>query len=209
MMLTRIALLALSLPLLFTAQASADDAVSLKQKLSDLNSLKAQFSQTVTDINGKVIQQGEGTFALAVPNQFYWHLTSPDESLIVADGQDVWIYNPFAEEVSVLDLNQAIEASPIALLVHRDDYTWQQYQVTQADNCYSIAPKDVDAGVAKVEVCFNASSLQTMKLEDQQGNLSEFNLSEQATLADADKSLFEFTVPEGVDIDDQRLKAIK
>lgn len=209
MMLNRISLLALSLPLLFTAQSSADNAASLKQRLSDLNSLKAQFSQTVTDINGKVIQQGEGTFALAVPNQFYWHLTSPDESLIVADGQDVWIYNPFAEEVSVLDLNQAIEASPIALLVHRDDYTWQQYQVIQADNCYSIAPKDVDAGVAKVEVCFNSTSLHTMKLEDQQGNLSEFNLSEQATLTDADKTLFEFTVPEGVDIDDQRLKAIK
>ena len=85
-MLRPISILALSLPLVVVSSAMADDSPSLKQKLEELNSLHAEFSQTVTDINGKVIQQGSGTFALSVPNQFYWHLTSPDESLIVADG---------------------------------------------------------------------------------------------------------------------------
>ncbi|MCZ4339529.1 outer membrane lipoprotein chaperone LolA [Shewanella colwelliana] len=207
-MLRPISILALSLPLVVVSSAMADDSPSLKQKLEELNSLHAEFSQTVTDINGKVIQQGSGTFALSVPNQFYWHLTSPDESLIVADGNDVWIYNPFAEEVSVLDLNQAIDASPIALLVHRDEKTWQQYSVTLENTCYQIVPKDIDAGVAKVAVCFDDNSLSMMTLEDQQGNISEFNLTEQGPVSDSQSSLFKFVVPEGVDIDDQRLKTI-
>ncbi|WP_394230673.1 outer membrane lipoprotein chaperone LolA [Shewanella colwelliana] len=207
-MLKPISMLALSLPLMVVSNAMADDSASLKQKLEELNSLHAEFSQTVTDINGKVIQQGSGTFALSVPNQFYWHLTSPDESLIVADGNDVWIYNPFAEEVSVLDLNQAIDASPIALLVHRDEKTWQQYSVTQENRCYQIVPKDIDAGVTKVAVCFDDNSLSMMTLEDQQGNISEFNLTEQGPVSDSQSSLFKFVVPEGVDIDDQRLKTI-
>lgn len=207
-MLKTISLLTLSLATLFTTNVSADDSVSLKQKLVELDSLKAEFSQTVVDINGKLIQQGTGQFALAVPNQFYWHLTAPDESLIVADGSDVWIYNPFAEEVSVLDLNQAIDASPIALLVHRDETTWLQYRVTLSDDCYQISPKNIDSGVAQVEVCFSSDNLTSMKLEDQQGNISQFQLTEQQKLADNDKTLFQFVVPEGVDIDDQRLKAI-
>ncbi|MGE6647701.1 outer membrane lipoprotein chaperone LolA [Shewanella colwelliana] len=207
-MLKPISMLALSLPLMVVSNAMADDSASLKQKLEELNSLHAEFSQTVTDINGKVIQQGSGTFALSVPNQFYWHLTSPDESLIVADGNDVWIYNPFAEEVSVLDLNQAIDASPIALLVHRDEKTWQQNSVTLENRCYQIVPKDIDAGVTKVAVCFDDNSLSMMTLEDQQGNISEFNLTEQGPVSDSQSSLFKFVVPEGVDIDDQRLKTI-
>lgn len=207
-MLKKISLLALSIATLFVANVNADDAASLKQKLVDLDSLKADFSQSVTDINGKLIQQGTGRFALAVPNQFYWHLTAPDESLIVADGTDVWIYNPFAEEVSVLDLNQAIDASPIALLVHRDENTWQQYTVTLSNDCFDISPKDLDSGVAKVEVCFAADNLTSMKLEDRQGNISQFQLSKQQKLTESDRNLFKFAVPEGVDIDDQRLNAI-
>jgi outer membrane lipoprotein carrier protein len=207
-MLKKISLLALSVATLFAANVSADDAASLKQKLVDLDSLKADFSQSVTDINGKLIQQGTGRFALAVPNQFYWHLTAPDESLIVADGTDVWIYNPFAEEVSVLDLNQAIDASPIALLVHRDETTWQQYTVTLSNDCFDISPKDLDSGVAEVEVCFAADNLTSMKLEDRQGNISQFQLSKQQKLTESDRNLFKFAVPEGVDIDDQRLNAI-
>ncbi len=200
--------LAFTLPMFFPLTASADDAQALKDALVKIDGLKADFKQTVVDINGKTIQQGSGSFALAVPNKFYWHLTQPDESLIVADGTDVWIYNPFAEEVSVVDFDQAISASPITLLVHRDQQTWNNYQVSLANNCYKISAKQEDAAVPHVQVCFANNTLTRMELEDQQGNISEFLLSKQSSLTEADEQLFRFTVPEGVDIDDQRLKAL-
>ncbi|MCL1144491.1 outer membrane lipoprotein chaperone LolA [Shewanella sp. 10N.261.52.F9] len=199
---------ALSLPMFYQTPAFAADADAdeLKAKLTEVNSLKANFNQTVTDINNKVIQTGEGVFALSHPNQFYWHLTAPDESLIVADGADVWVYNPFAEEVSVMDINQAINASPIALLVHSDDATWSQYTVSQKGNCFDISPKDTDSGVSEVQVCFDANQLTQMVLKDQQGNISDFSLTNQSAIAETDRDLFKFIVPDDVDIDDQRLK---
>ena len=133
-------------------------------------------------------------------------MTAPDESLIVADGADVWVYNPFAEEVSVMDINQAINASPIALLVHSDDATWSQYTVSQKGNCFDISPKDTDSGVSEVQVCFDANQLTQMVLKDQQGNISDFNLTNQSAIAETDRDLFKFIVPDDVDIDDQRLK---
>ncbi|MCG9731078.1 outer membrane lipoprotein chaperone LolA [Shewanella sp. Isolate13] len=200
-------LVAFSLPLLSHFPAFADASEDLKLKLTDIHTLKANFNQTVTDINEKVIQTGEGVFALSHPNQFYWHLTAPDESLIVADGTDVWIYNPFAEEVSVMDINQAINASPIALLVHSDDATWAKYNVVNEGECFKISPKELDSGVSKVEVCFDQQQLTKMVLKDQQGNVSDFTLTNQSSIAENDKQLFKFIVPDDVDIDDQRLNA--
>ncbi|MGS0682865.1 outer membrane lipoprotein chaperone LolA [Shewanella sp. 125m-7] len=201
------AIAALSLPLFTHLPALADSSDELKIKLNEISSLKADFSQTVTDINDKVIQTGEGVFALSHPNQFYWHLTAPDESLIVADGTDVWIYNPFAEEVSVMDLNQAINASPIALLVHSDEETWSHYNVNQTGDCFDISPKDKDSGVSEVQVCFDGNQLTKMVLKDQQGNISDFNLTNQSLIAANEQELFKFVVPDDVDIDDQRLKS--
>ncbi|WP_299794812.1 outer membrane lipoprotein chaperone LolA [uncultured Shewanella sp.] len=203
-----LSILAISLPLIASGYAQANESGMLKAKLAEIATLKANFTQTVTDINNKEIQKGSGVFALAYPNQFYWHLTEPDESLIVADGTDVWIYNPFAEEVSVMDLNQAIDASPIALLVHRDEETWSKYSVTSENGCFSISPKSLDAGVQSVDVCFEEDTLTQMVLQDQQGNVSQFILSEQTAIDDDEASLFKFTVPDDVDIDDQRLNTV-
>lgn len=197
-----------SIPFFAPFSAHADASELLKVKLAEIDNLKANFSQTVTDINKKVIQTGEGVFALAQPNKFYWHLTAPDESLIVADGTDVWIYNPFNEEVSVMDVDQAISASPIALLVHDDAQTWSQYNVTKSNECFAISPIDKEAGVSEVEVCFNETTLTQMILKDQQGNTSNFSLSMQSKMAENERDLFKFVVPDNVDIDDQRLKSL-
>ncbi|MEL4398920.1 outer membrane lipoprotein chaperone LolA [Shewanella algae] len=190
--------LAVSLPVM------ADDAGVLREKLDAIAGLKADFQQQVTDINGKLIQQGSGELALAQPNRFYWYLQQPDESVIVADGKDVWIYNPFAEEVSVLALENAIAASPMTLLVRRDEASWARYNITLDKECFQIAPKTEEAGVQQVSVCFNDDTLTQLALKDSQGNLSQFKLSGQKSLTDSDKTLFQFKVPEGVSIDDQR-----
>lgn len=195
----------LTSPLFFSATVFADDAQRLRDTLVSTASLKADFKQTVTDVNQKVIQTGSGIFALAHPNQFYWHLTAPDESQIVADGKDLWIYNPFAEEVVIMDFAQAINASPIALLVHRDDATWSQYSVTKNQDCYGIKPKAIDAGIVTVNVCFKASQLAKFNVLDDKGNLSQFDLSNQKAISTDDKSLFKFVLPDNVDVDDQRL----
>ncbi|UJF23550.1 outer membrane lipoprotein chaperone LolA [Shewanella sp. OMA3-2] len=198
--------------LLASQTVAADDANALRAKLAKIDNLHAKFEQKVTDVNKKLIQSGSGIFALSYPNKFYWHLTEPDESLIVADGLSVWIYNPFAEEVTVMDVSQAVDASPIALLVHRDETTWSQYNVTQTPHkaaCFDISPKEARGNVVAVAVCFNGKQLSAFDLTDEQGNLSQFMLTEQRPVSPSEQKLFKFAIPENVDIDDQRLKQIQ
>ncbi|GGQ12294.1 outer membrane lipoprotein chaperone LolA [Shewanella litoralis] len=198
---------------MLSAVAQADDATELRTKLATIDNMHATFSQQVTDINNKPIQSGNGVFALAYPNQFYWHLTEPDESLIVADGTNLWVFNPFAEEVTVMDVSQAVDASPMALLVHRDDETWNKYTVIKRQNkaksnCFDIQPKKLNSSVVAVSVCFNDNKLTQFNLTDEQGNLSQFQLSAQRAVLPAENSLFKFAIPDNVDINDQRLKQV-
>lgn len=183
----------------------ADDANELVSKLDVMQGIKANFSQKVTDQNGKLIQEGSGVIAMHQPDAFYWHLTAPDESLIVAKDNNVWVYNPFAEEVSILDMEDILKASPMALLVHRDEKRWSEYQIDKKGDCFDITPRQgVESAVNTVSVCFANNTLSDIRLTDAQGSTSHFALSEQATVTEADERLFQFQIPDGVSIDDQR-----
>lgn len=73
----------------------------------------AKFAQTVYDSKGKELQKASGDLLVQRLNRFNWHTTSPDESLIVADGQDVWVYDPFVEQVTALKLKDAVLNTPL------------------------------------------------------------------------------------------------
>ena len=88
------ALLMGSVLLLASSQVWADAASDLKQKLTGVSLFSAKFAQTVYDSKGKELQKASGTLLVQRPNRFNWHTTTPDESLIVADGKDVWVYDP-------------------------------------------------------------------------------------------------------------------
>ncbi|MBV7316885.1 outer membrane lipoprotein chaperone LolA [Shewanella sp. NIFS-20-20] len=193
---------------LVSAASVASDSTTLQQQLAKMTSLQADFKQTVTDINDKVIQQGAGTIALKTPNLLNWHLTSPDESLIIANDAGVWIYNPFAEEVTILSPDDIMQASPLALLVSHDESLWRQYQVSSANGCYSIKPLAVDSQVQDVNICMNGEALSSLAILDNQGNNSYFELMNQTPLSRDDQDVFNFVIPEGVDVDDQRQPVI-
>ncbi|MGL4474861.1 MAG: outer membrane lipoprotein chaperone LolA [Shewanella sp.] len=197
--------LCLSMTLAAVSTASvASDSTDLQKKLANMQSLQADFSQKVTDVNDKVIQQGSGTLAMQTPNLLNWHLTAPDESLIVANNDGVWIYNPFAEEVTILDAKEILTASPVALLVSRDEKVWSQYQVAASGDCYKITPIQLDAQVQNVNLCIKGNKLVNLSILDNQGNNSQFELSNQQVLAANNSQQFSFAIPDGVDIDDQR-----
>ena len=88
-------------PLLYSNAVLADDAKQLRETLNGTESLKADFKQTVTDVNKKVIQSGAGVFALAHPNQFYWHLTILIDFVIILFLKVLLFYHFFC-------LNQSI-----------------------------------------------------------------------------------------------------
>lgn len=191
-----------------TSEEKADDSKrELMAKLAEIEFFSAEFNQQIFDQAGNELQQGSGVLAVSKPNLVNWQTIMPDESLIVSDGKNLWFYDPFVEQVSVYSLESAIANTPILLITSNDEQLWQDYSVNQLTaNRYLISANNENARVKSLELSFvqklNHLELAAFNILDATGQLSVITLTHQDKAPKA--SLFTFSVPEGVYLDDQR-----
>ncbi|HBU4167135.1 TPA: outer membrane lipoprotein chaperone LolA, partial [Klebsiella pneumoniae] len=98
------------------SQVWADAASDLKSRLDKVSSFHASFTQKVTDGSGNAVQDGQGDLWVKRPNLFNWHMTQPDESVLVSDGKTLWFYNPFVEQATATWLKDATSNTPFMLI---------------------------------------------------------------------------------------------
>lgn len=78
---------------LFAGTAFAGARQELDTFTRGLKGLDGQFSQQVSDANGRVKERASGRVALSAPRQFRWEYAKPYKQLIVADGKEVWVFD--------------------------------------------------------------------------------------------------------------------
>ncbi|QOL25024.1 outer membrane lipoprotein chaperone LolA [Thalassotalea sp. LPB0316] len=182
--------------------ASAQIKQALQAKLSKLDGFSADFSQRVIDAEGQEIANGQGQLTVEKPNKVHWHTQSPDETLIIANGETLWFYDPFIEQVSIYNFDQALANTPILLLSSNDDKLWQGYRVLQVQSSFVIESLDEQAHVKALQLKFVNDKLDQLVIFDATGQISEISLTMKAS--DSTPSIFEFEIPQGTHIDDQR-----
>lgn len=194
--------------LLFSVNSVAgnDDAKQLlKAKLQQLKSYQADFQQTVIDIDKTVLQQAKGVLFLQQPNKLHWELLSPNESILVADGDTLWNVDPFLEQVVAYSQSSKIDNNPLILLSDPDSENWQAFNVSAKDNVFVITPIKETGNIEKLRLVFTNNNqmveLQTTDVQKQISTLSFSNIFLNHKLP-VDK--FNFIVPDGFELDDQR-----
>jgi len=191
---------------LIATPSFADDSQALQDKLATLKSFKAQFSQNVTDPQGQSVMQGEGTIALKQPMMIRWQQTNPDDTLFVSNGDKTYYFDSFAEQVTIMDTHSLIDSTPFVLLTSKDPAQWEKYSVQATDSGFSVTPnKGVESQVEQLDITFagNEQGLAKLVVTDNSGQLSSFSFNNAQVNTALDTSTFEFTPPEGVEIDDQ------
>ena len=191
---------------LIATPSFADDSQALQDKLATLKSFKAQFSQNVTDPQGQAVMQGEGTIALKQPMMIRWQQTNPDDTLFVSNGDKTYYFDSFAEQVTIMDTHSLIDSTPFVLLTSKDPAQWEKYSVKATDSGFSVTPnKGVESQVEQLDITFagNEQGLAKLVVTDNSGQLSSFSFNNAQVNTALDTSTFEFTPPEGVEIDDQ------
>ncbi|AKL40022.1 MULTISPECIES: outer membrane lipoprotein chaperone LolA [Serratia] len=182
----------------------ADAAQDLQSRLAKVNSFHASFSQTVTSADGAAVQQGEGELWVKRPNLFNWHMTSPDESVLVSDGQTLWFYNPFVEQVTATWLKNATGNTPFMLITRNNASDWKQYNVKQKGDDFELTPKSASGNLKQFAISVtNSGTIRSFAAVEQDGQRSSYTLKSQQNVA-ADPAKFKFTPPKGVTLDDQR-----
>ncbi|MCF2846592.1 outer membrane lipoprotein chaperone LolA [Pseudoalteromonas sp. ACER1] len=202
----KIKYLALIMGCLLSGQSFADDSEALQQQLAAIKSFKAEFSQQVTDSQGEAIMQGEGNIALQQPMMIRWQQQSPDDTLFVSNGDKTYYFDSFAEQVTIMNTHSLIDSTPFVLLTSKDPEQWAKYQVVATDAGFSVTPnKGVESQVEKLDISFNAKEqgLASLTVLDTSGQQSLFTFKDAKVNQALAAKTFEFTIPEGVEVDDQ------
>ncbi len=189
---------------LVSLSAWADGAGALQSRLNLVNSFHASFTQTVTSADGGAVQEGEGELWVKRPNLFNWHMTAPDESVLISDGSTLWFYNPFVEQATATWLKNATGNTPFMLITRNSPSDWKQYNVKQSGDEFALTPKKADGNLRQFTIKVSSSgTIQNFTAVEQDGQRSSYQLKSQNNGA-VDASRFTFTPPKGVTLDDQR-----
>lgn len=190
----------------FSLVAASETAVQqLSAQLQAMNSLTAEFKQTINDNTGAVLQEAEGSLTVKRPRRFHWRTEQPYEHLVVTDGKDLWLYDIDLEQITQQAFTPDLDKAPALLLSGEVDEISKQYQVqvsSSADNTltFTLTPNRPDNLFKQLTISFNNKQLQGMILKDSFEQLTTIMFSNVRLNVDVADSLFLFTPPDGVDV---------
>lgn len=186
----------------FSVMAAPKDELSQRLALTD--GFSADFDQQIVSPEGTVVMEGEGRVDIARPSLFRWETTFPDENLLVSDGKSLWYYSPFIEQVSIFWQEQATEQTPFVLLTRSRSSDWDNYSVTQQEDRFTLMPTAVDSNQGQFQIDINKQGVvQGFNVIEQDGQRGLFTFKN-IELVKPSSDKFTFTIPEGVEVDDQR-----
>jgi len=189
------------------ASVQAADAVdTLRAFIRDVNTGRAQFTQTVTSPDGAKKKTSSGSFEFARPNRFRFAYAKPFEQLIVADGQKVWIFDADLNQASSRKFSAALGATPAALLAGGSldkDFDLAALPAKDGLDWVQATPKTKDGAFKSVRVGFRGKELAAIEIIDAFDQRSLLQFSQFAAGVSFGADTFRFTPPPGADVIEQ------
>lgn len=184
---------------------AADDArAMLDLYMRGLRTLTIEFTQTLFDEKGTLIERSSGTAYIKRPGRFRWDYREPYRQSIIADGTKVWFYDVDLAQVTVSEFDPKSDTSPAALLGRDVDIDARYLVATSAtddgQSRVQLKPRDSESQYQSIELGFDAKGLKTLYLADSFGQTVLLAFTDERRDGELADSLFEFEVPEGVDV---------
>ena len=186
------------------AQASGARA-QLDTFTRGLTGLEGQFTQQVTDGNGRTRESSSGTLALSAPRLFRWEYVKPYPQLIVADGKTVWVYDPDLKQVTRRPQGAAEGNSPLAALVDPArldrDYVVAEAGSKDGLEWLTLTPRNKDdASFESARLGFDQGGLGRMSVTDLLGQRTEIVFAKWQRNPAFASGTFTYVPPKGVDV---------
>ena len=200
----------------FVGVAHADSMDSLAQFLKSTRSWRADFVQVVTAPakEGKPLRSktSSGVFAFIRPSVFRFDYSKPYVQNIVADGQQLWLFDTDLNQVTVRNQAQTLGSTPAALIASAQDITSlsKEFSLKAAPSDEGLdwvvaTPKIKDAGLQSVRIGLRMDAgqavLSQLEIIDAFGNRSQIRFSRvEVNPANLTMANFTFVPPKGVDV---------
>jgi outer membrane lipoprotein carrier protein len=182
----------------------------LRDFFRDVATLQAKFEQRVADESGMTIETSSGVFSLSRPGKFRWDYASIDPDLergqqIVSNGDAIIFYEPDLASASTRSFDEALQQVPTIVLVQSGEkldsvFSITDYGLTDGLSWVALRPKSEDAGFKELMIGFDDGKLAQIVLTDMLANETRLKLSGVKVNQKLANELFEFELPEGVDL---------
>ena len=180
----------------------------LQSFLNQTQSMTADFKQVSFDKLGNPTQTSSGIFYLSRPGNFRWQYKEPYVQEIVSRDGKVWFYDADLEQVTIKSVNDSLGATP-ALLLSGDAKLEENFIISQQGkdedlDWVKLSPKNEESGFKYILIGLSDGKLAGMELSDSFGQLTRIYFSNIQINPRLAKSVFQFTIPEGVDVFQQQ-----
>lgn len=182
--------------------APADDLAKL---LAAANTVEADFLQTMSSGGGQAAQSSRGHMQVSRPQLFRWDVKEPFTQLIVADGKQVWLYDPDLAQAVVKPFDRQLADTPALLFSGDAQKIGERYDVTQVDAApgaqrFELNPRDPNALFESLGIVFRKGKLAEMSLFDSLGQTTRIVFNNVKTNGKIPADRFRFTPPAGTDV---------
>lgn len=192
-------LAALLLTVSSTGASPENGRAQLDAFAEGLETLSGRFEQVTVDAGGTVTEESSGELYFSRPDHFRWNYDEPFPQEIVADGEQLWHYDESLEQVTVREQPAANE-SPLLVLM-RPELLERFYRVTASDATgFDFVPLDDNAEIERGRLEFRDRQPAMLELIDSFGQTTRLRLFDLDRNPELSADLFEFSVPEGVDL---------
>ncbi len=169
-----------------------------------LETLQANFIQTIRSPDGSIQDQSQGEIWLSNPDRLRWVYSGEFPEVIVADGTNIWIYDEVLEQVSVKPQSPDASDAPLMILMDASRLDLQ-FNVTEVGDyegmqLLELRSRDPESEFERILIGLGDAGIRMMTMEDAFGQRTELVFDDIARNTGLDPVLFTFTPPEGVDV---------
>jgi outer membrane lipoprotein-sorting protein len=159
--------------------ATPDTLDTVRDFFAHIESLQADFHQSVIDSSGQQLQESNGKVWILRPGRFRWDYLTPYRQQIVADGERLWSYDEDLAQVTVQAMDTVLGANTLHAV---------------------LTPRADDSSITAIHVYFEKDRLTRIEAIDGFGNHTTFAFTNLVRNAGLDAARFRFVPPEGADI---------
>jgi outer membrane lipoprotein carrier protein len=159
----------------------------------------------VKNANALTVKKSSGTVAIAKPGRFRWDYQKPYKQIIVADGKQLWTYDPGLEQATVRDQPRALASGPAALLAGtarvEADFTVTDEGRAHGLDWLKLVPKTHDTHYQFIRIGLNRKGvIRALELDSRLDQTTRFKFTHVKRNAPIKPSRFAFKPPAGTDV---------
>ncbi len=176
----------------------------LERFLTQAMTLQAEFEQELRGSDGELVEVATGRLFLQRPNQFFWEYREPLEQIILADGENLWIYDVDLSQATVTPLDELADATPAMLLSGdlsvRDSFEAVEFFTAEGEDWVRLSPTESGADFRSILIGFRSGELASLELLDALDQVTRIDFTDVVENAALSADLFSFDPPRGVDV---------